>query len=350
MLLTIKGKKLIPASLESGKINEKNYSQFEKRIVEIINSWNNQDKSLSFYTSGSTGSPKLISISREIIKYSVEQTLNKLDPDQQFKESLICINPNYIGGTMAVIRALIGHHNIMITEPDSNPLKNTGASHFDLVSMVPLQIQNILAFNPSLFTNVNTVIIGGAPMNEKDIQLLKKIPKTRFFHSYGMTETASHFALRELKTQTQFETLGDISISTDELNRLKVKGTVTENKWLQTTDLVEITDSKHFIWKGRADHVINSGGVKVSAEEVESVLQNQISVPFFVAGIPDQKLGEKIVLIIESNDKLSHNQLNFEGLDKYAVPKEHILLNAFVYTATGKINRSETLQKINREY
>lgn len=350
MLVTIKGTKGNLGFLESGKITEKNYSQFENRIAEIINIWHSPEISFSFQTSGSTGEQKIVNISKEVLEYSARQTLNKLDPDNQFKESLICINPNYIGGTMAVIRAIIGRHNLTIMEPEANPLSQIGQSQFDLVSMVPLQIQTTLEENPEQFSRVKTVIIGGAALNDQVLTQLRQAQHTRFFHSYGMTETASHFALKDLNSETQFEILGDANIETDEIGRLKVRGTVTNNEWLQTTDLVEIVDRQHFNWIGRADNVINTGGFKVSAETIESILNDQISDPFFIAGIEDEKLGQRIVLIIESNEKITYNNLNFGDLNKYAIPKETIFIESFAYTDTGKINRTLTLQKANREY
>ncbi|MFY0600630.1 MAG: AMP-binding protein [Cyclobacteriaceae bacterium] len=345
-MLTINGKTTSYIELASSKINEKYDSDFEKRVIEVIKKWNNGDKEFAFESSGSTGEKNKIQLSRDIMEYSAKCTLEKLDPKNNFKSSLIAINPNYIGGTMAIIRALIGKHNIEFIEPKSNPLAKTSEQTYDLVSMVPLQIQSILDADPRLFEKVKNVIIGGADLQKKYIDQIKQIERTDFYHSYGMTETASHIALKNLKYETVFETLGDVVIKSDKNSCLSISGTITNNILVKTTDIVEIIDESRFKWIGRADNVINTGGVKVFPEEVESKLANQIPFPFFVAGLPDERLGERVVLIIESDKNQLLDDLNFEEVSKYAIPKSTINLSSFVYTETSKINRSLTLKKI----
>ena len=65
--------------------------------------------------------------------------------------------------------------------------------------------------------------------------------------------------------------------------------------------MVELISDNEFEWGGRYDSIINSGGVKLIPEKIEEKLSTLIKVRFFVAGIPDESLGEKLVLIIEGN-------------------------------------------------
>lgn len=343
-MLTINGKISNLQKLDNGKINENNYSDFEKRVIEVINKWNSGEQVFIFETSGSTGEKTSVELSRNVMEYSACATLNKLDKNRTFKRSLIAINPFYIGGTMALIRALIAGHEIEYVDPSSNPLQNTLSSHFDLVSLVPLQVQKIFDEDSKLFHKVSNVIIGGASLTRKYIDLISNIESTEFFHSYGMTETASHFGLQNLKSQECFETIGDVSIDVNENDCLKARGTVTDQRWIQTNDIVEMIDRNHFKWIARADNVINSGGVKILPEEIESKLENQIALPFFVAGIPDDQLGSKIVLLIQSDEKIQYDDFNFSQLSRYSVPKDIFTLSSFVFTETNKINRKETLK------
>ncbi len=318
----------------------------EKEVIRICRLWNAENHFLKFETSGSTGKKKEIALSRGILEYSARTTMSTLDPQGEFKSSLVCINPQFIGGTMALIRALVGKHNISFITPSSNPLTQCDDEYFDLVSMVPLQVQTILESNPSLFRKVGTVIIGGAPLADKYVEMLKSIASTRFYHSYGMTETASHFAVKDLKADDFFSVLGDAEIALSLSGTLKVRGTVTNDQWVETTDLVAIKDERKFLWIGRSDHIINTGGVKINPVEVENVLQGQIDVPFIVAGIPDEKLGQKLILVLESPTLSDDINLDFSMLSKYQVPKEIVHLASFDYTETGKINRIETVKKL----
>src|SRR5690606_12654474 len=113
-----------------------------------------------------------------------------------------------------------------------------------------------------------------------------------------------------------------------------------------TNDLVEIAPDNKFKWLGRVDNVINSGGVKLFPEVIESKLATKISALFFVCGILDSVLGETVVLVMEAEQyKLDHSI--FEDLDKYEKPKEVFFIPQFTLTENGKIKRKEILTQLN---
>jgi len=117
-----------------------------------------------------------------------------------------------------------------------------------------------------------------------------------------------------------------------------------------TNDVVELITYKKFFWKGRVDHVINSGGVKIHPEEVEKKLQKIILQRFFVTSLPDDALGEKLVLFIEAEfneEELKHLQKEIQQskeLDKFEKPKKIYFVEKFEETHTGKVNRLHTLK------
>jgi O-succinylbenzoic acid--CoA ligase len=118
---------------------------------------------------------------------------------------------------------------------------------------------------------------------------------------------------------------------------------------LQTNDLIELKSNTSFIWKGRADFVINTGGIKVYPEELESQLSATIEFPFFIGCKVDPLLGQKIILIIESEQNQGFKKSDFsENLSKYALPKEIFYLPYFMRTESGKINRNETLKLLDK--
>ncbi|MBT5995705.1 MAG: hypothetical protein HOG73_08290 [Candidatus Marinimicrobia bacterium] len=96
-----------------------------------------------------------------------------------------------------------------------------------------------------------------------------------------------------------------------------------------------------FRWLGRFDNVINSGGVKIIPEVVEAKLASVISDRrYFIAGLPDESLGEKVILLVEG-EALS---ILFNTLDKFEQPKEIYFIPKFVETESGKVNRKETIE------
>ncbi len=72
------------------------------------------------------------------------------------------------------------------------------------------------------------------------------------------------------------------------------------SKPLSTNDIIQLTDATHFEWLGRHDNVINSGGIKLFPEKIESRIAPLIPQRFFITSEPDSRLGQKAVLVIES--------------------------------------------------
>lgn len=344
MVIKLENQQLTTGQLKNGKIQKNILSATELFTIDLAKAWLNGHETFEIKTSGSTGKPQTIQLRRDILECSARTSMQRLDPDGIFHNTLLCINPKYIGGMMVVIRALIHDLDLTVIEPDANPSAGM-KGHFDLVSMVPLQVQHLLDKQPEKWTMYKTILVGGAPLPQRYQMQLQKNQETTCYHTYGMTETASHIALKNLTTgEKAFSTLGDIQIEQDLRGCIKISGTVTNNQWIQTNDVVDILNENQFIWKGRADFVINSGGIKVHPEAMEAKLSNQISSPFFIGGIPDDQLGEKVVLLIEGNENPSG--YDFSSFHKYEKPKIVIHLPQFIYTDSGKINRLKTLEQI----
>ena len=111
-----------------------------------------------------------------------------------------------------------------------------------------------------------------------------------------------------------------IHLEVDKDGCLVVDAPDITDKPIHTNDIVDLHDSENFTYLGRRDNVINSGGVKIFPEVVERKLADQIELPFFVYGIPDKVLGEKLVLVVEGEEhqlrEFKLNQTSLKGLDK----------------------------------
>ena len=343
MLINFEKQKLTLGQLLNGNITEFT-SDDVKKVIKVITSWNDNTLYFDLTTSGSTGKPSAIKLHRDKLMYSAKSSIDFLDSNHQFQNTLLCINPNFIGGLMVVIRALVADLNLTIV-PASSTLDHLHKGEvFDLTSMVPMQLQYLLANDPDKLNQFRTILIGGAPLPAGYEQMLQDYPKLRVYQTYGMTETASHIALKNISAQQKhYTTLGDVQIDTDNRQCLQIKGTITDQEWILTNDVVNIHSDNEFEWLGRADFVINSGGIKIHPEILEEQLSSQIKFPFFVAGMDDVTLGQKAVLIIETESVLN---INFDTIDRYKRPKNTYCLPNFAYTDSGKINRQKTLELI----
>ncbi len=343
MLINLGKQKLTPGQLNDGNINEF-ITDDEKKVIKVISNWQDNTQLYNLTTSGSTGNPKEIQLSQSKLGYSAQSSLAFLDPDRLFRSSLLCINPDFIGGLMVIIRSLIAELELTVISPSSKFNRLPEHHVYDLTSMVPMQLQHLLDHQPDKLQQFRTILVGGAPLPSSYIDRLPAHPHLTVYQTYGMTETASHIALRNLSAnQAGYATLGDVQLDVDERQCLRLRGSITEQTWLQTNDVVNITSPGTFTWLGRADFVINSGGIKIHPEILEQALSSQIKFPFFVAGMEDSRLGEKAVLLIESEQKLS---LDLTNIEKYKRPKAIYYLRKFSYTDSNKINRKKTLELI----
>jgi O-succinylbenzoic acid--CoA ligase len=256
---------------------------------------------------------------------------------QPGNKALHCLPVKYVAGKMMLVRAMILGLDLEFVAPSSHPLDHNEID-FDFVAMVPLQAQNSI----SQLKKVKKLIIGGAAVNKTLEKQLLKLP-TKVYETYGMTETITHIAARKLGEKT-FTVLPYVTVSYDDRNCLVIHAPRISPEVIITNDIVELVDENQFIFLGRMDNVINSGGIKLIPEQIEQKLAGKISQRFFIASKPDDELGEKVVLVIEG-EKHELDNLIYESLDKYEKPKEIIFIPKFLDTATGKIMRKETLNK-----
>ncbi|MCH2225053.1 MAG: AMP-binding protein [Crocinitomicaceae bacterium] len=314
------------------------------QVKSFIKEWENSSEFIYTNTSGSTGKPKSIKIQKRHMMVSARTTGEFLNL-KNGQSALLSLSPNTIGGKMMIVRSIVLGLTLYVIEPSANPMKSL-TERFDFVALVPLQLFRILKETPKRLNQIKQLIIGGGPMSDqliKDVQMVS----VRIFHSFGMTETISHFALKSINQpyNKSYKLLPGVSINT--LNdHLIVNWPAIGVTNLKTNDIISITNDS-FTWHGRADFVINSGGVKLHPESIESKLYQVISTVFFSAGLPDYELGEKHVLCIEG-EVVNYEKTEFSSvLGKYEIPKEIIFLSAFKYTESGKINRVETLKLIH---
>jgi len=328
--------------IKAGNYDDQGLSDESNYVLNFVHAWLNETQNFTFHTSGSTGKPKKIVLSKEVLSYSAVQTLHFLDYHNVTDLSmLLCIPPHFIGGTMMIVRALVAEADLTVL-PASLTTESI-QTDYHLTSMVPIQVEKLLKEDPDVFKKLSKILIGGAAISDDLVESLYD-RRTQFYHTYGMTETASHVAIRPI-SEKAFSGLGDVRFQLHKGN-LKLKGTVTEGKWVETNDSVDLLSDRSFVWKGRVDFMINSGGIKINPEEVESLISKQIKERFAISSIPHKTLGNQLVLAIADKPF----QLDFKELPKYHSPKKILWNQDIPLTKSGKIDRVKLREKLEDEY
>ncbi|MGP1994142.1 AMP-binding protein [Zobellia laminariae] len=326
--------------------------EYEKSIGDFLIDWLNDKSTIIVRTSGSTGEPKPIMLQKQQMVNSAIATGDffELQPSDR---ALLCLSAGFIAGKMMLVRAMVLGLAIDCVSPSSNPLTAT-TGDYDFVAMVPLQFRNSL----NELDGVKKLIVGGAPVSYTlKKEFLNASQRTNVYETYGMTETITHIAVKPLLGELivsdidldVFSILADVKITMDERGCLVIDAPLVSDEIIYTNDIVELLSDKQFKWLGRFDNIINSGGVKLFPEQIEAKLSPILEARFFVTGLPDEKLGQMLVLIVEGVQEALVIQEKIEkltSLKKYETPKQIFLVDSFVETASGKIQRKATLDKI----
>jgi len=259
---------------------------------------------------------------------------------------LICLNTDFIGGKMMLVRGMELNAHMKIISPKTNLLEYKPV---DFIALVPLQVYALLASAEGLqfLESCSKVIIGGAPLQQRAAQVLGELSND-VYQTFGMTETVSHFALKKVsvKKPGPFKALPEVDLRLDERGCLVVKGPMTDFEEVITNDLVEFMGEGQFEWIGRFDEVINSGGYKVYPPKVSQAVEKVLGsmgydMEFMVFGLPHEDFGQLLALVMQGPPLVAQQEEELvkglrQQLHTYETPKKLMYLPHFPRTDTGK--------------
>ncbi len=319
--------------------------------------WNAPEDYVVCHTSGSTGRPKEIRLKKDFMRASARRTIDFFALDEHSRLHT-CLDFRYIASKMMTVRAEVAHCTLTSEPPSSDPLQDMAADErIDLVSVVPAQMGSVLDAAERR-SGIRNFLIGGSsipPLLRRRIAL----SGYKAWESYGMTETASHIALRPVEESGRepFHTLPGITVSLSAEGCLQIRLPGEEDE-IVTTDLAEVISSTEFRLLGRADNCIISGGIKIIPEDLESMLGPFIGFDYCISSLPDEKWGERAVLVVATGESLLPesflrkaitvrlNQFRKSLALGPKAPKEIVLLKDFPFTSTGKLDRKRLKEMI----
>jgi O-succinylbenzoic acid--CoA ligase len=260
-----------------------------------------------------------------------------------------------VGGLMMLVRSEVWQIPVTIVEPSANPLLSDVPG--TIISLTPYQLHHILKNDSSTerLLQFREVLIGGASINSELELAIQELGYTTIFrHSYGMSETYSHVALRTIngtEASDYYTPLPDVRVEHG-LDNCAVIYTPYYPAGLQTNDIIESDINGRFKIIGRADFIINTGGVKISTELLEKLISENLKTdnPFIISSVKDTVLGEKIVLVCTNQEKFKFTDWAFlETYSAYAKPKEIIQIRDIPINKSGKIDRLKVKEMISSD-
>ena len=304
-------------------------------------------------TSGSTGKPKGVELSASALLHSARASLARVGAGRG-ERWLCCLPATHIAGIQVLTRSIASGTTPVVAErADPGVLESAGSAGCAHVSIVPTQLRRLIGggHRPAPWaTAYKSVLLGGAaaPAGLIASAVQAGVPVVT---TYGMTETCGGCVYDGVP-------LDGVSVVTGGDGRLRITGPVLfsgyrlqpgltaaalDGAWFITSDLGAVDASGRVTVRGRADDVINTGGEKVVAAEVASVLETCPGVrEAVVVGRPDAEWGERVTAVVvpvEPGDAPSLDLLRQHvqaRLPRYAAPRELVLLDALPMLPSGK--------------
>lgn len=321
-------------------------------------------------TSGSTGAPKQTLLSVDALAASSMGTAMALRGEGQW---LLALPVFYVAGIQVLIRSLFAGTRPEVVpgkfSPEAFAAAATGLTDpTRFTSLVPTQLQRLLDAPIALpaLQRFDAVLLGGAPAGDALLRQAREAGVS-VVTTYGSTETCGGCVY-------DGQPLEGVEVAIEDGRILLGGGVVADGylddpqrsaatfrehqgkRWYRTEDLGEFDDAGRLRVLGRADDVIITGGLKVSAAALTDQLQQLPGVrELFVTGADDPEWGQRVVaaVVLEPGSDAGETTLRAaakELVAPHAVPKRMLVMSEFPYLPQGKIDRKALTDRLRSEY
>jgi o-succinylbenzoate---CoA ligase len=309
--------------------------------VEALRSWLEDDRPphLLIETSGSTGHPKRVLLSRAAVVASARATERRLGGSGPWA---LVLPASYVAGVQVVVRSLLAGHDPL--------LDRWGDARF--TSLVPTQLHRMLGAPDDLaaLRSMTAVLLGGGPVDAR-LRARAEAEGVRLVATYGASETAGGCVYDGVP-------LDGVAVALGDAGRIRIAGPTLfdgydgdpeltaaslVDGWFLTADAGRLDEDGRLQVLGRVDDVVISGGVNVPLPAVADRLRAHPHVEDVqVLGVPDEEWGQRVVaFVVAAGPPPTRAELrDFVGErhQRSWAPQTVVVLDRLPLLANGKVD------------
>ncbi len=349
-LILSSGEILCPDNLDSWRNSpEQKPEECRAELAEFLKEWWSDSDSMLLQSSGSTGEPKQFYALKQHMRASAQLSCECLGL-KAGQSVLLRLPIRYIAAKMMIVRCLVAQLKLCLREAKSNIWEGIDANQtVDFAPIVSIQAAQV---SEEDLARIGTILLGGGLVPENIERKLSRHPGL-VYASYGMTETLSHIALRRINgdgASPRYTALRGVACSMDSNDCLVLTVPHLGIEQMATHDIVTIHEDGRFSILGRQDNIINSGGIKLQAEQIEEILKLATGLNVVALAQPHEQLGQSVALLWEGS--IEHEAKLQEAiatkLSTYQTPKYIRWVDELPRTSSGKIARARALPLLQK--
>jgi 2,3-dihydroxybenzoate-AMP ligase len=265
-------------------------------------------------------------------------------------------------------------------------IEKNKVTHLKVVPALLIRLLNDPAVTKHDLSSLLTIQSGGQRL-QPEVRLLsrKLIPSAFIQENFGMSEGLLMFVRRNDPEDVRLETVGRPVCKDDEVKLLDEDDNIvtmgdvgelccrgpytlrgyygvpeynarqfTPDGFYRSGDLMRQHPSGNYMVEGRKKDLINRGGEKISAEEIENLILSHASVKNVACiAVPDKDLGERMCacIILRDGKTLAFDELKSFLMDKeiakYKLPESMEIMTDFPLSTFGKVSKKDLVLTVS---
>lgn len=303
-------------------------------------------------TSGSTGEPKRVRLSRAALRASADATHDALGGPGQW---VLNLPPTFVAGVQVLFRSVRAGTSPVVQNGSLASAVGSLSGERRYLSLVPTQLLRLLDEHGSdlhALTTLDAVLVGGGPLDPA-VRVRAERGGVPVVQTYGMSETCGGCVYDghplpgvgvRISTGGEVELAGPVLfdgyVLADGSPDVARTAAVLRDGWLRTGDLGTLDDDGRLRVTGRLDQVVVSGGLNVPGPAVEGFLRTHPAVAdVAVVGRPDPEWGSVVVaVVVAAGDPPSLESLRSMVEPRSWAPRALVLVDELPRNDRGKLD------------